>query len=55
MDNSKETALDVIIEECKDADMTALIRIVPDIYELIQDPVALAQAKSALLIRADEI
>lgn len=55
MDNGKETALDVIIEECKDADMTALIRIVPDIYELINDQVALAQAKSALLIRADEI
>ena len=54
MDN-KQTALDVIIEETKDADMNALIRIVPDIYDLIKDSVELEQAKSALLIRADEI
>lgn len=53
MDN--QTALDVIIEECSDADMNALIKIVPDIYQLIRDPVELEQAKSALLIRADQI
>ena len=53
MDN--KTALDVIIEECSDADMNALIKIVPDIYQLIRDPVELEQAKSALLIRADQI
>lgn len=55
MDNSKETALDVIIEECKDADMTALIKFVPDVYDLVKDKVTLSQIKSIILTRADEI
>lgn len=55
MNDNKETALDVIIEECRDADMNYLIKIVPDIYEMIKDPVALTQAKSAVLQKADEI
>lgn len=52
---NNQTALDIVVEECKDANMTQLIKIVPDIYDLIKDPVELEQAKSALLIKADEI
>ena len=55
MDEKKITAVDVVMQEAKDADMGALVRMVPDIYEFIHDPVQLEQAKSALLIRADEI
>lgn len=56
MDSSKtREAVDIVIEESADADMPALIKMVPDIYDWFREPVSLAQAKAALLQRADEI
>ena len=50
-----KTALELLTADIAEYSLNDLIKMVPDIYELVRDPVELAQAKALFLSRAADL